>query len=80
MLKLALGCMLLFLIQLEEQAMKIGPQSGLGIARLGARIPPYAADSDTCLSSTTHILLLIPLLFRCCPCYVNLNNPSFLSL
>jgi hypothetical protein len=80
MLKLALG---LYVIVIDtvggtsSRAKKIGPQSGRGIARLGARIPPYVADSDTCLSSTTQILLLIPLLFLCCPCYVNLNNPSY---
>lgn len=72
--------MLLLLIQLEEQApeqRKSDRKADLGIARLGARIPPYVADSDTCISSTTQTLLLIPLLFLCCPCYVNLNNPSY---
>ena len=52
MLKLALG---LYVIVIDtvggtsSRAKKIGPQSGLGIARLGARSPPYVAHSDTCL-------------------------------
>ncbi|KAJ5534375.1 hypothetical protein N7527_000629 [Penicillium freii] len=61
----------------SSRAKKIGPQSGLVIARLGARIPPYVTNPDNYLSSTTQIVLLIPLLFVCSLCYANLTSLGY---
>ncbi|KOS42616.1 hypothetical protein ACN38_g6474 [Penicillium nordicum] len=59
-----------------ELAKKVGPQSGLVIARLGARIPPYVTNS-TSLQLPISFCSYIPLLFVCSLCYANLTSLGY---